>query len=297
MEKNEKLEIGKIIYISIGSLDECGLEEKHTMNDEEYRKKGKESDEIKKLLNPIIGKLISEDNYEIADKIMDMIYKNRMSFEEKSGEIISFSGESEARNYRYNFSKNRKIFFKLKYLGNGIFEETASHEKIQACSTELHIHYPNYKTSIIQIGNSHIIKPIVLDYKDYLDTNKMLNKNFEYGNKYMCDDPNFGKVLSKTQYINELQILSKNINEYPLKFSGYHILDSTIFDTYEDAKKDYQNVTDEERKEFIHNYKKLLNKDIEKLNYRITLSELSVKCSIISDNKNLSDIENENKIR
>ena len=35
----------------------------------------KEADEIDKLLDPIIGKLISEDNYEMADKIMDMISK------------------------------------------------------------------------------------------------------------------------------------------------------------------------------------------------------------------------------
>ena len=143
---------------------------------------------------------------------------------------------------KYCKSSTSTTLLAIKYLGNGIFEEMTTGEKIMASCTYL----GNTKLPDITLKNQ-----VILNYKDYLNfcyTNvdaSVEDSSDLYGNK---------ENLGKFEYSLLLQSCIERIAECPLILSS----DCSFFKIDdENAKKVYLLNSNEERKTIIEEVKKM----------------------------------------
>lgn len=144
----------------------------------------------------------------------------------------------------------------VKYLGNGIFEEMTTGEKLINGRNPLAFSVSGSRTNQFEhrelpdfdVPKNIISEDIVLDYEDYTVAN--LNKT----------------TLSKIEYYQLLENLMKLHATYPLYLQS----GNGFFDINEETKKLYLRNSDESRKEIIKEAKKLALMDAKKVNEKIS---------------------------
>lgn len=140
------------------------------------------------------------------------------------------------------------ILLAVKYLGNGIFQEMTTGEKI----------ITSKKTLVFEETES---SPIVEKKLSDIDSDSLVIFNYE---DYLIEHKG-ETVLSKIEYVQLLQNCMKRISETPLALScGFRFRE--IDDT---SKKIYLAYSDEERKSIIAEVKKMALLDAEEVNTRI----------------------------
>ena len=154
---------------------------------------------------------------------------------------------ASGKTHYYTFTKS-DILFVIKYIGNGVFEEMVTHEKISS-----------------QLGSKGLFKSILeFEFDDY-DSNIMSYPiEFEtYIKKNKSIGDRIGLIpLFKDCYIEKLERMVDRIIEYPIVLISEISNLYSISDNY--LKKEYLANTDSERIKIINKVKKLAIKDSKK---------------------------------
>ena len=157
--------------------------------------------------------------------------------------------------YVEKFEKEQDFLIVVKYLGNRIFEEMTTGEKLMCISNPLAFSVPSsvddqlaYRVLTDFDAPNIIPEDTILGYENYTVAN--LSKT----------------TLSKIEYYQLLKNLMKLHATYPLSLhSG-----NSFFDINEETKKLYLRNSDESRKEIIKEAKKLALMDAKKVNEKIS---------------------------
>ena len=140
------------------------------------------------------------------------------------------------------------ILIALKYLGNGIFEEMVTGEKIITSGENLRFKETESSTVKKELSDINYDSSVILNYEDYLIENQ--------------EDA----VLSKNEYIQLLKNCIKRMSESPISLAN-NVCSYEINDI---SKKMYLEHSDEERKLIIAEVKKMALLDAKEVKVRIT---------------------------
>lgn len=183
------------------------------------------------------------------------------------------SGGNNVRNYTNPYRKNADdiMLVALKYIGNSIFEEMSTGEKIRVGPRGITFDSQNkdIRSSYLSIPDAEYTY-LQLNYEDYI----VENPGKEHFSKY--------------EYIQRLQNMMKENIKYPL------ILSSICYckEISEKSKQIYLLHTDEERKVVIRERKKLALLDSKEVNERIA-SSIEKSKTMISEDINMAYLENQ----
>lgn len=173
------------------------------------------------------------------------------------GEInaLALCVEDKTSEYLIDNIKEDDVLLKLKYIGNGIFEEETTNEKIILDDNKVSF---NDGTKVILDKE---IKDYILDDLIYLNYDEYSNENRRNKNK-----------LSIKDYIKSLESDIEIIKKYPLGFSCFNY-EIPLLMTKKN-KKQYLKYNDEVRKKYIEEAKQLSLQDSNKV---IPFIENSIK--------------------
>ncbi len=173
------------------------------------------------------------------------------------GEInaLALCVEDKTSEYLIDNIKEDDVLLKLKYIGNGIFEEETTNEKIILDDNKVSF---NDGTKVILDKE---IKDYILDDLIYLNYDEYSNENRRNKNK-----------LSIKDYIKSLESDIEIIKKYPLGFSCFNY--EIPLSMTKKNKKQYLKYNDEVRKKYIEEAKQLSLQDSNKV---IPFIENSIK--------------------
>lgn len=173
------------------------------------------------------------------------------------GEInaLALCVEDKTSEYLIDNIKEDDVLLKIKYIGNGIFEEETTSEKIILDDNTVSF---NDGSNIVLNKD---IKDYILDDLIYLNYDEYSNENRKNKNK-----------LSKQDYLKTLQNDIEIIKKYPLGFSCFNYEIPLLIN--KKNKKQYLKYNDEIRKKYIEEAKLLSQLDSNKV---IPFIENSIK--------------------
>ena len=180
-------------------------------------------------------------------------------------------GGDNCHNYVNPYIKNEDdiMLVALKYIGNSLFEEMSTGEKIRVGERGITFIGQDGTHSSYSIPGAEYTY-VQLDYEDYI----VENPNIEH--------------ISKYEYLQLLQnIMEKNI-EYPLILAAYYYCQEIS----EESKQIYLLHSDEERKNVIQELKKLALLDSKEANERIANSIEKLK-TLTSEDVDMAYLDNQ----
>lgn len=167
---------------------------------------------------------------------------------DKSIQVLSRCVDGETYNYLEKLDNKLDMLIALKYLGNGIFEEMLTGEKI------INVH----DTVTFKTNDGFE----VLHLSDYdVSSNKDLIVNYE---DYVCVEQE--RVLSKLEYSTLLQEFMQKSFDYPLSYVGNDCMNYYVV---ENSKKRYLEYSDEDRKKVMTELKNKALLDTKNTNEKV----------------------------
>lgn len=181
--------------------------------------------------------------------------KSKSMYGNKSVEFITVYANDNTSKYLENDILEDDIFIEIKYIGNGLFEESITKEKI----------FSNMNELSFDLETSNILDIKIMDY----NFDDFIYLNYE---DYKTEHQKDSSQLSKDEYIKSLENNIKILSNYPLSFNSFRY-DFPLLKNEESMKK-YLKYDNETKKQIIIEAKKRAIADTKKV---IPLIENAIK--------------------